>query len=161
MLDEAKPGDKIVIQISSPGGYVTGLYQYMWAIKNTKAQTTTVCVVRCYSAGAFLFMLSPNKRYADSATLLFHIANDGKAPLPLTDPIQLEFLKFFDRHISPYFARKELVSLLCGKDLIISRDYMPKFLSRIPQSKYTLLGLLNTEDGKKCTKRLARPLDNL
>jgi ATP-dependent Clp protease, protease subunit len=82
-LDNEGPGDPIEMYIHSNGGAVTGLLNIYDVMQMISSPIKTVCIGKCYSAGAVLLAAgTPGERYAfKNSSIMIHGIQCG-FPIP-------------------------------------------------------------------------------
>lgn len=82
--DHKSPTEEIVIYIDSPGGDAAALFNIYDVMNIIKAPITTICMGKCYSAGAFI-LAAGNKRFAMKNSKIMIHGIQSTFPIPGQD----------------------------------------------------------------------------
>lgn len=122
-LIDAKPGDIIIINIDSPGGYVSLMHELITAMNFSQAQV--ICRIdkgkHAYSAAAMFITMCKNKQVNDSADIMFHmpytvICSFKCVKQKLPESVRRSDRDFLIQYIYPALTRYEINVLLYRQD---------------------------------------------
>lgn len=122
-LSQATENDELIIDISSPGGYVVDLMrienicrEYFYGRVTTKANHYG------YSCGAIAFLFGDERVAFENSELMFHDISTGI--FGKRSDINNEIVhnkkywdEYLERTLSPFFSKKEIDSLFRGKEI--------------------------------------------
>lgn len=154
LIENAPPGQTIVIHLSGNGGNMSTVYHLANAIAQSKAEVDTVVEGPVYSAHAFIAMLGNKITVTNLSQFLFHLpavqlTEGGDAVLPIqsclsfaghydrgqdavqkcldvTNGEQAMYDRMFKVYMAPFLTEKERADIYAGYDVVIPGPQMDK-----------------------------------
>lgn len=139
-LDQCGENDIVYVYINTLGGSLDGCISIIHAFRRSKGTIVTVADGSVASAGTMIFLASKNKIVFPYSYFMFHDASggtgtkinevlkDAKATSRLIKQMCLDLYY-------PYFTKREIESILEGKDYHLSAHEMVERIEKVESKK--------------------------
>lgn len=121
-LSNATINDYLIVNISSPGGYVYELDKLTNIMESCfYGRITTRILSHAYSCGALIFLKGDERIVHENSRIMFHEVSKGywgkQSDIINQHKFDTRYYKqFLTNELSPFFTRNEIKSILSGKE---------------------------------------------
>lgn len=136
VLRSAGEEDEVFIHLNNNGGYVDSVMQIINAMKESKANIITCLDGACHSGASLILLSGDIVKVSEHGSMLCHYYSGASIGKGHEIEAQIDFDKeyykrFFSKIYNKFLDKKEIKSMIDGKDIWLSSKDVIKRLKRI------------------------------
>jgi ATP-dependent protease ClpP protease subunit len=126
LLEACKPQDNVILNLATPGGYLSTALLIRDALKFTEASTVAYIAAEVASAGTMIALSCDNLEVADDASMMIHyysqgVYGKGNELKARADFEARSMPKLFKKVYKTFLTKKETKDIIADKDLYLNK----------------------------------------
>ena len=127
LLNTAKEGDTIYIELNTPGGHIDSAFKILHSLKKTKARTVAIITGTVASAGTIIALSCDEVEVGDYTQFMIHNYSTGTQG---KGHEVMDYVQFTDKNLKATFKKiysgfltdKEMNAVIKGKDMWLNDE---------------------------------------